>query len=81
MICPHTLYQLHLTKVPETPFDTLEGRIGVTLLFDNIPLGLADRFAKSEKGFPVDVDCHFLLEPPQLCSEVLLLPIITNPIQ
>ena len=55
MICPHTLYQLHLTKVPETPLDTFERRIGVILLFDNIPLGLADRFAKSEKGLPVNV--------------------------
>ena len=44
MICPHTLYQLHLTKVPDTPLDTFERLIGVTLLFDNIP-----RVVKSEK--------------------------------
>lgn len=52
---PHTLYQIHFTKVPEASFGTFEGLIGVTLLFDNIPLGLANRFAKSKEGLPADV--------------------------
>jgi len=49
------LYEFHLAKILETPFNALQRRIGVALLLDDIPFSSTNCSAEGKEGFPGDI--------------------------